>query len=350
MKMKKRLLITLSFVLIIAIVVFVKGCGHKGDSSDTAVENIVYATETDSVNENPILNSENGGNECKVDANAGNDGASIVDDKVSLSEKKGNQSVDLATAVAKDNSCQQDVPASDSQCGQTADTHSYVDLALTSGTLWATCNIGAKSQEEYGDYFAWGETEPKADYMWSNYKYCNGDEKHLTKYVPQEKASSCGDEGFYDNKITLELSDDVASQLWGEKWSVPTYVQQQELINECYWVWTTSYNGKYVNGYIVYKAKDDADKGKHICSGQSASSAYSVSDTHIFLPASGNRWEYGFSGVDNCGNYLSSTLTEYNPIFMRHLSFDKSGVADNYSVWRYQGVTVRPVISGKKAE
>ena len=60
--------------------------------------------------------------------------------------------------------------------------HDYVDLGLPSGTLWATCNVGAEVSEGYGDYFAWGETEPKTVYDWTNYKYCNGDSDQLTKY------------------------------------------------------------------------------------------------------------------------------------------------------------------------
>ena len=64
--------------------------------------------------------------------------------------------------------------------------HNYVDLGLPSGTLWAACNVGANTPEEYGDYFAWGETAPKTTYNWSNYKYCNGGDgwNTLTKYFP----------------------------------------------------------------------------------------------------------------------------------------------------------------------
>ncbi len=66
--------------------------------------------------------------------------------------------------------------------GDTAESHEWVDLGLPSGTLWATCNVGASSPEEYGDYFAWGETEPKTTYFWSTYKYCQGTETTMTKY------------------------------------------------------------------------------------------------------------------------------------------------------------------------
>jgi hypothetical protein len=77
------------------------------------------------------------------------------------------------------------------------DTHECVDLGLPSGTLWATCNVGADSPEEYGDYFAWGETAPKEYYFWNTYMWCNGSKDTMTKYCTD---SSCGDSGFTDDK------------------------------------------------------------------------------------------------------------------------------------------------------
>ena len=85
----------------------------------------------------------------------------------------------------------------------TAAGHEYVDLGLPSGTLWATCNLGANSPEQYGDYFAWGETAPKEVYTWTTYKWCNGTNNTLTKYCTN---SSCGYNGFVDNKTELEPS------------------------------------------------------------------------------------------------------------------------------------------------
>ena len=75
------------------------------------------------------------------------------------------------------------------------DGHEYVDLGLPSGTLWATCNVGADTPEGYGDYFAWGETEPKEVYSWETYKWCNGDEYSMTKYCTN---SQYGYNGFTD--------------------------------------------------------------------------------------------------------------------------------------------------------
>lgn len=65
--------------------------------------------------------------------------------------------------------------------------HEYVDLGLPSGTLWATCNVGATSPEDYGDYYAWGETSTKDTYYWTNYKYANGAHNKLTKYFHLEE-------------------------------------------------------------------------------------------------------------------------------------------------------------------
>ena len=126
-----------------------------------------------------------------------------------------------------------------------AEEHEYVDLGLPSGTLWATCNIGANSPEEYGSYYAWGETTPKSDYTWSAYKWCNGTETTLTKYCCN---SSYGNNGFTDTLIELELIDDAAYVNWGTKWCMPNKYQWDELFNKCDWTWITR-NG--VNGYEI---------------------------------------------------------------------------------------------------
>lgn len=118
--------------------------------------------------------------------------------------------------------------------------HDYVDLGLPSGTLWATCNVGAKNPEEYGDYFAWGETETKEIYYWRTYKWCQGDWTTLTKYCFQNYY------GTVDDKAELEPSDDAARVKWGPSWQIPTMAQQDELRECCTWLWTTR-NG--VNGY-----------------------------------------------------------------------------------------------------
>ncbi len=243
--------------------------------------------------------------------------------------------------------------------------HEYVDLGLTSGTLWATCNIGADAPENYGDYYQWGEVTThysaggntdsptwkegySAGYNWSTYKWCNGSYKTQTKYVPQSYASKYGYEGFYDDKVTLENADDVASQTWGGSWLVPTHAQQEELYNECYWVWTNSYNGTGVHGYIVYKAKADDDKGTIVYDGNTPSSSYSLSDVHIFLPAAGDRWDTDLYDVGDYGYYWSSSLHEYDPLNAWGLFFSSYSVSPSYIDYRNLGFSVRPVCMVEK--
>ena len=110
--------------------------------------------------------------------------------------------------------------------------HEYVDLGLPSGTLWATCNVGATTPEEAGDLYAWGETETKNEYSWATYKWCDGDDcsssnKTLTKYCDRNGY------GIPDGKLSLELEDDVAHVKWGGNWHIPTMEELQELVDNC---------------------------------------------------------------------------------------------------------------------
>ena len=198
------------------------------------------------------------------------------------------------------------------------DTHEWVDLGLPSGTLWATCNVGANSPEEYGDYFAWGETAPKSDYSLSTYKYCKGFYDTMTKY--------CTDSawGTVDNKTELEPSDDAATVNWGSVWQMPSYKQCRELINSSYTTttWTT------MNGVT----------GRKITSKSNGNS--------IFLPAAGYRYDTSLGGAGSYGLYWSRSLgtgddsstsnSAYYPLF-------DSGFIDTYSNSRYYGQSVRPV-------
>ena len=109
-----------------------------------------------------------------------------------------------------------------------------VDLGLPSGTRWASCNIGASSPEEYGDYFAWGETTVKGDYSWQTYQWCNG--------TYESMSTDCVD------SIELNQQYDAALAKWGEQWRMPTMADFKELTTECTWTWTTQ-NG--VKGYEV---------------------------------------------------------------------------------------------------
>ena len=202
------------------------------------------------------------------------------------------------------------------------DNHEWVDLGLSSGTLWATTNVGASKPEEYGDYFAWGETKPKtANYDWSTYKWCKGDEDQLTKYCTN---SSFGYNGFVDNKTELDPEDDAATANWGPEWRMPSTVQIDELCRECDWQWTTR-NG--VNGYLVKSRR------------------YNLS---LFLPAAGLRWDDFFYEVGSYGNYWSRTLYGplQNSVYIMYFYSDFV-LFWNQRATRFLGLSVRPVRASK---
>ena len=221
----------------------------------------------------------------------------------------------------------------------TENGHEWVDLGLPSGTMWATCNIGADNPQDYGNYYAWGEVTPKDVYNWSTYKY--GYDK-LTGYNTD---SRYGRNGFADGKTMLELSDDAAYANWGGKWRMPTDEQQTELRNECYWVWTESYNNSNVKGYIVYKAKSSSDKGVKIYGDETPSSSYKLSDAHIFLPAAGYRNGGDLSNAGYIGGYWSSSLgTEFSGgAYSLGIYCYGGGCSYNGSGDRDEGYSVRAV-------
>lgn len=218
---------------------------------------------------------------------------------------------------------------------QTSGSHAYVDLGT--GVKWATCNIGANSPEEYGDYFAWGETTTKSTYDWSTYKYCNGSETTLTKYCTSSSY------GTVDNKTVLEPEDDAAHVKWGGDWRMPTKEELDKLGTECYLQWVTSYNGKSVNGYIVYKAKSASDKGKYSYDNPSLVGSYSTLDPHIFLPAAGYHCLSDLFDVGSGGYYWSSSLYSYGSGDAYYVGFGSGSVGWYFSSNRFIGLTVRPV-------
>ena len=150
----------------------------------------------------------------------------------------------------------------------TISDHDYVDLGLS--VKWATCNVGASRFTDYGDYFAWGETEPKEDYSWETYMWCNGGSETINKYC---KSS--------DYVFVLESLDDAATVNWGEKWRMPTIAELQELRHNCAWKWNTI-NG--VNGYKI-TAKNN---------------------NWIFLPATGLLMSSGIAETSQCYIWSSS--------------------------------------------
>ena len=193
-------------------------------------------------------------------------------------------------------------------------SHEWVDLGLPSGTLWATCNVGADSPEDYGDYFAWGETETKEVHYLSTYKWCNGSRTTMTKYCT---SSSYGYNGFVDNKTELDLEDDAAYVNWGASWRMPNEEQQVELIENCIKTWTTR-NG--VNGYLFTGPNGNT----------------------LFLPAAGYRYDSSLYDAGSYGYYWSRTLNSdypfkaYNVFFLSEVVYLSDNNRDN-------GFAVRPV-------
>ncbi len=170
--------------------------------------------------------------------------------------------------------------------------HDYVDLGLPSGLLWATCNIGAESPEEYGNYFAWGETVPNINASWGNYSWCDGTMYVMTKYCATENF------GTVDDLVQLELDDDAAHVIWGGSWRMPTSEEYAELINSSYTTreWTT-FND--VNGILITSK---------------------ANGNSIFLPAAGY-YSSGKNSLVNRGQYWSSSLYTASSSYARFLEF-----------------------------
>ena len=204
-----------------------------------------------------------------------------------------------------------------------------VDLGLPSGLKWASFNLGASKPEEYGDYYAWGETEPHYvsldpliwktgldRYYWTTYKWCMGTEETLTKYCHD---ASYGYEGFTDDKVVLDPEDDAAAVHLHGGWHMPTKADRDELRYHCTWEWT-SVNG--VSGYL----------------------ATGPNGNSIFLPAAGS-WSSGNSDEGISGGYWTSSFSQgdrYANVFSFDASTDFVSIYDSHLV-RYMGSSIRPV-------
>ena len=181
-----------------------------------------------------------------------------------------------------------------------------VDLGLS--VKWATCNVGANSPEEYGDYFAWGETSPKEEYSLETYQYVKITEDAWGDTIAE-----------YTNLGDISGTQyDAASVNWGGAWRMPTLSEQKELLNNCTWE-KSMYND--VKGYLV--------------TGPNGNS--------IFLPAADYRYGTSSDYVGSDGFYWSSTPYEDDVIDAYYLLFG-SGHYDWGWHYRYDGQSVRPVL------
>lgn len=182
-----------------------------------------------------------------------------------------------------------------------------VDLGLSSGILWATCNIGASSPSEIGDYFAWGEREPKDVYGWDTYKLCRGSYNSIFKYTET------------DGKKVLDSQDDVAKSMLGGEWRIPTKEDMEELVEECEWKWTS------LNGQLGWKV-------------------IGSNNNYIFLPASGAASSYRIAGVNELGRYWTATRDESNYSAYNLRFKDGTDTIVVVDDTRFYGRTIRPVI------
>ena len=216
-----------------------------------------------------------------------------------------------------------------------------IDLGLPSGTLWANMNVGAEKPEDYGLYFAWGETtgytsdtSDGRSFDWASYKWMAEGQsswKYINKYqIDDGQTEGCWYQYLYllpeiefvgDRKTVLDAEDDAAAANWGGRWVMPTYEEITELLDNTEKEWNTI-NG--VNG-LKFKSK--------------------VNGKSIFLPASGYRTNDKLETKVTGGNYWSASLSTAWSAEAYRLVFNSKGVdTENNSYFRYGGRTVRPVI------
>ncbi len=204
----------------------------------------------------------------------------------------------------------------------------YVDLGLS--VKWATCNVRASQPHEYGDYYAWGETNSKDRFYWSTYNYNVGeyDEDNmssLTKYCPK---NGFGYNGYTDTLSVLELSDDVAHARWGGNWRIPTSKEFQELLDSCDWEWTT------LNGVKGFKV---------------TSNVSGFTDQSIFLPAAGYKSGSKTFNSSPTVTYWTKSLYSKWPYFSYCITFHfEEDVNINNAIYigssgRYIGRPIRAV-------
>ncbi|MCM1092705.1 MAG: hypothetical protein NC421_02005 [Lachnospiraceae bacterium] len=189
--------------------------------------------------------------------------------------------------------------------------HDCVDLGLPSDLKWATMNIGASSKSECGNYFAWGEVSSKTDFSWTNYELCRGAYDSLIKYNKNDK------------KLTLESVNDAASQLWGDKWRLPTKEDVQELIEYC------NFELNYIEGKPIYRC--EGPNGQYIyipLSGYAYGNEITASGENVMLYTA-SRAVDNIEDVVHMAFILKINSADGNPMVSR--------------IGRSYGINIRPV-------
>lgn len=187
----------------------------------------------------------------------------------------------------------------------TLNSHEWVDLGLPSGTLWATCNVGAASPDEFGEYYAWGETEPKDEYI------------DINSLTHRKNAKWLREQGIIDADGILTPDHDIATIIWGEPWRMPTDEEFEELLDHCDWQFT-DYNG--TNGYLITGPNNET----------------------IFLVAAGFKQGPTAEYIGDYGDYWSATVVPELIGASCSLGYSsKSYGRRRYA--RFAGRSVRPV-------
>ena len=233
-----------------------------------------------------------------------------------------------ATITVKDNQTQEraNITVTVTDSG-TITPGTAIDLGLPSGTLWASCNVGATKPEDYGNYYAWGETKEKDYYYWDN-------------YMCEEAECGTTTDPIYTwngNKLYADIAGskfDVATSKWGPSWHMPSSAQMNELLSECIWTWCdgdqTKYNGTNIKGYII---------------------SSKVNNNKIFLPAAGNYYKDELLYENECCLYWSSSQYDGSAFEGEaYYTNSNSAIGMNYNNkatyvdLRYYGQTIRPVM------
>lgn len=187
------------------------------------------------------------------------------------------------------------------------DQNDRIDLGLSSRILWATCNIGASSPSEIGEYYAWGEKDSKDAYGWETYRLCRGSYNSIFKYTKT------------DGKSVLESQDDVAKSVLGGEWRIPTKEDMEELVEECEWKWISE------KGQLGWKV-------------------IGPNNNYIFLPASGTASSFRIAGINEMGRYWTATRDESNYSAYNLRFKDGTDTIVVVDDTRFYGRTIRPVL------
>ena len=231
-----------------------------------------------------------------------------------------------------------------------------VDMGHPDGVKWANMNVGARTETDYGDYFAWGATMPyyvthdaygneitghwidgKTGYDWANYTFMQSGQsiwQYITKYtfadgqtegIWYDGSTFKGDNGDgveHKDFASYDYVDDAARANWGGNWRTPTDAEWTWLRTNCQWDWQTDYNGTGVKGMLVTS---------------------NVNGNQIFLPATGYRANTDGISDGSFGSYWSNSVYELRSHSANYLNFSSASGVSERSDYRYYGRTVRPV-------